>query len=260
MIDEEMKELDKLKTLLFATLDYLLEHYVGSMVFDQWDPSVDHYLQEKQKTEKDYKDANLERLQQRLNNWIRYLQDRMDLNFESYIKDQTGYEIDIFKQLPQNVVAIVSKGKIEDDEELKSTNSMMVKYAIVQVVPPPPGSKSNVVEETSTKSKQITEEEFARLQRDNGLIFEQQSPDYQWNRILLRTYGIEEYAATEVTIVLKGGSGCIYCAKGSSLPIKAYWKDNSTVVIETKEEYTTEIKHSTVSSYEDLIKIVYIFN
>jgi hypothetical protein len=76
---------------------------------------------------------------------------------------------------------------------------------------------------------------------------------------MTQTNGINEYALTEVSIVLKGGSGCIYCAKGSSLPIKAYWKVNSTVVIETKEEYTTHTKYSTVSSYEDIVKIEYIF-
>jgi hypothetical protein len=35
MTNEEKKELDKYKTLLLVTLDYLLKHYVGSMVFDQ---------------------------------------------------------------------------------------------------------------------------------------------------------------------------------------------------------------------------------
>jgi hypothetical protein len=299
MTNEEKKELDKYKTLLLVTLDYLLKHYVGSMVFDQWDPSVDHYMQEKQKTEQDYQNAHLETLQLRLNNWIRYLRDRIDLNFESYIKYQTGYEVDIFKQLPRNVASIVSRGKLKNDEESQSIALMIkiyqnrsfanenlemlvdlvdefaknkstsktidqeesskVKYAIVQVAPPLPGIESSIRVETSDTSQVITEEEFAKLQRDNGLLFEQHSPDHQWRRILTWTNSLDENALTEVTIVLKGGSGCIYCAKGSSLPIRAHWKDNSTVVIETEEEYTTHTKYSTVSSYEDIVKIEYIF-
>lgn len=50
--EQKQAELDKYRTLLFATLDYHLKYYTGSMVFDNWDPSVDCYLRESSKRKK----------------------------------------------------------------------------------------------------------------------------------------------------------------------------------------------------------------
>lgn len=41
------------------------------------------------------------------------------------------------------------------------------------------------------------------------------------------------HALTCVVIILGGGSGTLYCAKGENLPIQVYWKDDSTIVINT---------------------------
>lgn len=294
---EKQTELEKNRILLLATLDYHLEHYIGSMVFDQWDPATDFYLQEKKETEKDYQEFRLEMLQQRLGKFVRRLRDRTDLNFEGYIKEHTGYEIDIFKELRRDVATIVSKRKIEDDGELRSVDLMIqvfqsksvgkeqidllidltdefakrkhpvkivgeaafseVKHVIVQLKVPHPDSESTVTTDTGGTSRTIGEVEFATLQRNNGVLSEHRSPD-SLRKIMTRTNGVEKNALTEVSIMLKGGSGCIFCARGLSLPIKAYWKNNSTVVIETKKEYSVEIKHHTVSSFEDVVKIEYM--
>lgn len=298
--EEKQPELDKNRTLLFATIDYHLKYYIGSMVFDEWDPAADYYLQEKQKTEKDYQEFRLEMLQQRLGKFVKRLRDLADLNFESYIKQVTGYEIDIFEELRQDVATIVSKGRIENDEELESVALMIQVYenkslrreqmnilldlidnfaqykhrvkiiseaesseakrvVIVQLKVPSPDSKSTVMSDTVNSSRELGEAEFAAFQRDNGLLSEHRSPDSR-RQIMTRTNGNETSALTEVSICLKGGSGCMYCAKGSSLPIKAYWKDNNTVVIETKKEYSVITKHDTVRSFEDVVKIEYIEN
>ena len=298
MTDEEKQTaLEKNRILLIAIIDYHLEHYTGSMVFDQWDPAAEYYLQEKQQTEKDYQEFRLALLQQRLGNFVRRLQIHIDINFESYIKEQTGYKLDIFEELRQDVAAIVSKGRIENDEELKSAGLMIqvyqrksvekeqmdlltdlidefakpkhpikitsepgfseVKHVIVQVKAPPPGSNSTVMADTGSTSRELSEADYAEFKRNNGLLSEHRAPDGR-RQIMTRTNGIGKSALTEVSIVLKGGSGCIYCANGSSLLIKAYWKDNNTVVIETKKEYLVEIKHHTVRSFEDLVKIEYI--
>jgi len=298
MTDEQKQTaLEKNRTLLLATLDYHLEFYTGSMVFDEWDPAADYYLQEKQETEKDFLESRLEMLQQRLGLFVKRLRDRTDLKFESYIKAQTGFKIDIFEELRRDVVAIVSKGKIEDEEELKSVVLMIQvyhrksvgneqinllkdlidefakgkdslkigsneefsegKHILVQVKAPAPGSKSPVMADTGSTSSELSEAAFAEFERNNGLLSDHRPADGR-RRIMTRTSGIEKRAFTEVSINLKGGSGCIYCAKGSKLPIKAYWKDNNTVVIETKKEYSVEIKHHTVRSFEDVVQIEYM--
>jgi hypothetical protein len=298
MTDEEKQaELEKNRTLLLATLDYHLEYYVGSMVFDQWDPAVNSYLQEKQEAEKDYREFRLEMLQKRLNKLLIRLSARTDLNFESYIKEQTGYDIDIFEKLRSDVASIVSQGKIRNDGELISVASMIqvyqsksggeeqmemllnlkdefaeskhsvkkngeadfseVKQVIIQLKVPQPDREAIMMTDTGSTSRTINEAELATFQLNNGLLSKYRSPD-GLRQIMTRTNGIENNALTGVSIVLKGGSGSIYCVRGSSLPIKAYWKDNSTVVIETKKEYSVEIKHHTVRSFEDIVKIEYI--
>jgi hypothetical protein len=65
-------------------------------------------------------------------------------------------------------------------------------------------------------------------------------------------------AHTDVSIVLQGGSGSIYCVQGANLPIKAFWKNNNTIVIETSKEYTPMIQYHIVRSFEDVVKIEYV--
>lgn len=43
-VEEKQAELEKYRIILFTIFDYNLEHYTRSMVFDEWDPSADHYL------------------------------------------------------------------------------------------------------------------------------------------------------------------------------------------------------------------------
>jgi len=75
---------------------------------------------------------------------------------------------------------------------------------------------------------------------------------------MTRSNGIGKDATTEVSVYLGGGSGCIYNSRGAGLQIEAYWKDNSTITIKTKKEYSAEIKHEQVSSFDDVVKIEYL--
>lgn len=220
------------------------------MVFDQWDPAADFYLQEKQETEKDYQEFRLEMLQQRLGKFLTRLRDRTDLNFGSYIRAQTGYEMDIFEGFRRDVDTIISKGKIENATSAGN-------HVIVQIKAPSPDYESTLMTGLDSTSRIISEAEYATFRYNDGLLSECDSPD-GLRQIMTRTNGTEENALTEVSIILKGGSGCIYCARGLSLPIKASWKDNSTIVIETQKEYPVEIKHHTVRSFQDVVKIEYL--
>jgi hypothetical protein len=287
--------LEKYRTLLFAILDYHLKYYTGSMVFDQWDPSVDYYLREKQQTEKDYQEFRLDILEQRLSKFVQRLRDYGDLNFGSYVKEHTGYYVDIYEDLRHEIATIILKGKVENIEELSSVHLMIqvykgtsvekeqidilanlideftnkrkksspvigksdaeVKHAIVQIKTPPPNSEYITMTTTTGTVEKLSKEEFVELQRKRGVLF---SPGNIGRQIATNAHGIGKNAHTEVGITLKGGSGCIYCVKGENLLIKAYWKNNNTIVIETKKEYVADVRHNQVSSFEDVVKIEYI--
>lgn len=295
MIGEgKQAELDKYRILLFAILDYHLKYYTGSIVFDEWDPSVDYYLREKRQTEKDYREFRLDILEQRFNKFVQRLRDYVDLNFGSYVKEYTGYEMDIYEDLRHEITAIISKGKVENNEELVSVDLMIqvyrgtavrkeqidlltnlidefakskksnrvirksdaeVKHAIVQIKTPPPTREYATIADTTGTVKKLSEEEFMGFQRKRGVL---SSPENIGRQIAIKACGVGENAHTEVSIALKGGSGCIYCVKGENPLIKAYWKNNSTVVIETKKEYVADIRHNQISSFEDVVKIEYI--
>jgi hypothetical protein len=52
----------------------------------------------------------------------------------------------------------------------------------------------------------------------------------------------ENSALTYVAINFKQASGGIYAVRGVNLDIRAYWKDNSTIVIEPKKDYVVSTK------------------
>lgn len=229
--EENLTELKKHRTLLFAMLDYYLEHYIGSMVFDQWDPAADYYLQQKQQTEKDFQGGRLDMLKQMLDKLIEGLCNQGDLDFMRHLKEKTGYDIDVSEELLNHA----SVGDALKKEEIVLPNSI-----VVQV-----------------NSEKLTEEEMSNLNR----YLSYQPTEFNFRsslrKVMVQTNGGNN-ATTGVSIVLRGGSGCIYCASGENLPIKAFWKDRSTVVIETKKEYAVIIRHDQVSSLQDVVKIEYI--
>ncbi|MEJ2882284.1 hypothetical protein [Pedobacter sp. GR22-6] len=124
-------------------------------------------------------------------------------------------------------------------------------------MPPPPNTESSVIVETEGTSRRLTEAEFAEFQPHNNVLAEALAPN-GISRIITQTTVIGDRALTSVSISLAGGAGAIYAARGASLPINAYWKDNHTVVIETKNEYEANTKCRTVRSFDELITIEYV--
>lgn len=296
--DEQKTELKKYSTLLLATLSYHLEHYTGSMVFDEWDPAAEHYLQEQQRTEKEFQEQQVDKLKARLRNHLTRPRQHIDLNFAQFIKNETGFDIDIFEDLRNEVAIIVSNEKIKSGEEFfkvqhllkvyestaeapaliaqlkaliddfTAANSLnqataglehsVTKQVVVQVQAPPPNVGNATTLSIEETTEILTPEAFAEMNRRNGLLSEVRSPD--GNRLVrVQTNGLGKNALTDVSISLRGGSGSIYCAKGARLPIKAYWGDNQTVVIETHQEYTYITKHHQVRSFDDVVKIEYLY-
>lgn len=229
-------ELDKYRILLHTILDYCLEHHTGSIVFDLWDPSAEHYLQQKQEAEKDFQDYRLDKLQQVFGRLVESLCNRGDVNFEKHLKEKTGHEIGSIEDLRNNAKAI---------EGQNENGGMPIPECIVIVEVDERGIQVVGMDDLEQYLRtRPTEFNFADCIR----------------KVMVRTNGMGENALTEVSIILRGGSGCIYCANGENLPIKAFWKDKSTVVIETKDDYPVLIRHDQVSSFKDVVKIEYIKN
>ena len=65
-------------------------------------------------------------------------------------------------------------------------------------------------------------------------------------------------ASTYVTVHFPTANGSVYALNGICTDIKAWWKDNSTIVIETKKEYEANTQSKQVRSFDDVITIEYI--
>ncbi len=271
------EEREKNKSLLLATLNYLLEYHSADMVFDDYSPSRELYKDELRKTELDIQKYRSQQIKKRLDRHTALLKHRYDQGFNNYIKEKTGYDIDIFEGFKAAVMPTISRGSI-DNNDIYPIEHYLKAYGthpkerehivLLQALLKEWKAKLNLLKssfETITikaysiqegkKSRELNEAEYQEFVKQ-WLISEDVATNGV-HKLSVECSGKGKHALTYVNISLGGGTGGIYGAKGERLPIKAYWKDDHHVIIETKKEYETVFSYSQVSSYGELIKIEY---
>jgi hypothetical protein len=92
-------EIKRYKDINLVAIDYLFQKTVGHFKWDDFDPAIPRCEKLKLKTEKLYLSKNLKGLERLLGDITKERQQIGDLTFESYIKEKTGYEIDVFEDL-----------------------------------------------------------------------------------------------------------------------------------------------------------------
>lgn len=276
------EEREKNKSILVATLNYLLQYHAHDMVFDDYSPSKQWYLQELKQTKLDIKQSRSASIKKRLDKHILMFSEKYDPGLNKYIKEKTGYDIDVFEQYKNDVLPIISKGSItandvyfvekylkayasfpEEQNNITFLKTLLAEYEanLVELI-----TGSDVITESfhfmlkGKKSWTVKGEDYERFKKEHDkdwLLAEETAPNGT-DKLHVQFSGKGEQAITYVVILLANGSGNIYCARGEKLPIKAYWKDNHTVVIETKKAYDNHTKVKQISSYGEVIKIEYI--
>ena len=256
------------------------EHFGGSFVCDQYDFATEYYQQQKIQTEKYFKKRRLDRLQQRLASLVKGMQNRADLTFAFYIKEKTGYDIDIFEDLLKAVNAIVAQNEIRsqrelndvvtilhfynetvgDGKEVEKLKSLLTDYSKRTNVmsPKKQGEYSEVI---SRVEKDGIVEVTVRSSTDpNPKHCEEQwatSPDGK-RKLRVVQWSAGKQASTYVAVHFPTSSGAVYGLTGIYPDVKAWWKDNSTIIIETKKEYEPNTQNKQVRSFDDVITIEYI--
>jgi hypothetical protein len=266
--------------LLLATLDYLQQHLGGSFVCDQNDVVSEYYQQQKVQTEKYFKQRRLDRMQQRLASLSKGLQNRTDLNFASYIKEKTGYDIDIFEDLRKRVAAIIAQNEIRSQKELNDISKMLHYFhrtsdtgEEVEDLNALISNYSQQANRNSRKGKGRFSEIIRKTVKDgiektstifsNGpkpKHFEQQettSPDGK-RTVRVTQWSDGKHASTQVTLQFPTAGGAVYATSGIHPEVKAWWKNNSTIVIQTKKEYEADEQVKQVRSFDDVISIEYV--
>ncbi|TCC93629.1 hypothetical protein EZ428_02340 [Pedobacter frigiditerrae] len=273
------EEREKNKSILLATLNYLLEYHSGDMVFDDYSPSKDWYLGDIKKTELDIKKYRSKQIKRRLDMHISLLRHHYDQGLNNYIKENTGYNIDIFEEFKINVMPIISKGRIVDNDVylienyLKAYGTHPEEQENVDLLKGLLAKRETEISRLKALGGLITIEGYSVVQGKNSwtmnaidyhklskkwLLCEEIAPN-GFCKLSVQISGKGEHALTYVNISLRGGVGGVYGAKGEKLPIKVYWKDDHNVIIETKKEYKSIFRYKQVSSYGELVKIEYRF-
>ena len=277
---KKQSELQRYRAILLAALDSQEERLGGSIVYDEFDPVAEYYQQQKAQTEKYFEQGRLDRLKQKFERLTTRLQNRPDLNIAEYIKEQTGYDIDIFEGLRKRVSSIIEQNEIRSQKELIDIAAMLQPYHKTSVDEADVEKLKELVttyfQKTGShlnKANNEHSEVISRIEKDGIETvtmkstsgpkpkhfeeLETVSPDGK-RRLHVTQWSDGKHSSTYVTVIFPTASGTVYGTNGIHPEIKAWWKNNSSIVIETKKEYVANTKNKKVRSFEDEIAIDYI--
>jgi hypothetical protein len=273
---QKQAALERHRAILLATIDYKLAKQGGIIVYDGEDIVANHFKRQKEQVEEYYKQGQLDKLQLQLSNLTKGLQNRVDLDFAGYIKEKTGYDIDIFDDLRKRVDAIMAQNEVRSQQELNDVGTMQLYIqqtagntemagkllTLSNAYANGPGKKEAGYSEVISREVENGVEKVTvhvstgpkPKHREEQVAI---SPDGQL-RLLVTQWSDGKHASTYVTILFPTASGAIYGTDGIRPDIKAWWKGNSAIVIETRKEYEANTKHKEVRSFDTVVAIEYI--
>ncbi|TDO28777.1 hypothetical protein [Sediminibacterium goheungense] len=281
MTSEERKTaLEKEYNIVQATLTYLIGLHGRTIVYDGDDMIGHYYRQEKQKAEKYYQERKRSRLQVQLKKLTKSLESSMDFNYAIFIKEQTGYAIDIFEELTKDIQQLISQDEILSREQWRKAGSMLEfckrthadNTTIEKISQLLQAYTQKHLEELTSKTKNQRTEVINRSSLSENIeLFEVRistgpkpkhdkewvipSPD-QTLKIHINQLAYGKSANTYVNIRFPKADGTLYATRGIH-EIEAYWKDNTTVVIRTTSNHETLYAYKKVESFDNIIHIEY---
>lgn len=280
--DQKQFDLEKYYALVLATLAYLEQNLGQSIIYDDINPVMEYYHDQKIQTEKNFKQRKLDRLQKRFASLIKGLRNSIDLKFSSYLKEKTGYDIDIFQDLRNRLEVIFTQDDIlneenlndacialelfnqtsTEEEKVRRIRALLTKYNQGQ-------AKSKNNSKTSVKSVVTKiDDETERLTVTHTVggskwkHFEEQvqvSPDGK-RRVRSVQWASKDNSGTYVSVDFPTASGPVYGTIGIHTIVKAWWKDNFTIVIETGKDIEANTQYKKVRSFNDVITIEYVLH
>ncbi len=275
--EEKQLELQRHREILIATIDYLKVLHGESFVLDDEKHIEEYYEAQKTQVEKYSKQRRLDRLQQKLTSLVETLNNNVDRKFSAYIKERTGYNMDLFGNLKKRVKVILSKNQIDNDKEERDIGTIL--HHLIE-------TSSSADQVTSLQSLLLQyhhkikknkrgHSEVVSIEEKDGVIIETvdfttgpkpkhytehlvSSPDGK-RKLQIAQWSDGKQASTYVAVhFANGASGAVYSLSGIYPDVKAWWKDNSTILIETRKEYNANQQHKQVRSYDEVIAIEYV--
>jgi hypothetical protein len=124
---EKQIELNKIKAISLATIDYLVENPEPSFSGDD-DTLKDLYQHFRIQIDRYFQKRRLDRLQHRLSHFFDILIGRADLNFTKYIREKTGFEIKLLEGLLNRVNIILERNEIKNQKEANDISLLSAYY------------------------------------------------------------------------------------------------------------------------------------
>jgi hypothetical protein len=262
--EEKKLELKKYRDILLATLDYLIERSKGAN-YGEFDPTT-HFLKLKEETEESYEKGRLTKLKQWFWDMTEEQRETGDLSFGRYIKERTGYHIDIFGAFQKRIDKIIERKRIKTENEYRDVMSMVDN--LCHQTPVDKGKidllNSLLIDFddklSGTKTPKNKRGSYKEEKHFYKQLSESHSPDAKRLLSLAESGTDESYSSTQVVITFESSVSGVYAANGINLGIKTYWKNNNTIVIETKKDFVVLQKWEQVQSFQDIVKVEYLEN
>lgn len=254
--------LQRYREILLATFEYLLKKTAARVKFDGLDPDADFFQFMREQTEKHYEQGRLKHLEKRFHEMSAMPRLTGDMEFGKFIKEKTGYDLDIFENLQSRINDIIAQETIRNDDEYLDVIAMI---NLGQQAPDNEEKIERLINLRNDYQEKLTRIKYsARNKRINASIILSQvaeiySPDKKRKLTIAETGAGVEDPQTEVSIHFENGNGRIFAVKGINLQINLYWKTNHTIVIETNKEHEPITdRFQQVQSLEDIVKIEYV--
>lgn len=130
MTKKESSKVDKsldlvnYRDLILATLDYYLENKIMEIKTSDFDSTI-HFQSLKTQTIDHFEKGRLTKLKQ----WFRDLSEMQietrDLKFNTYLRNKTGLDIDIFQDYFERINKVIECGKITTDNQFYDVRNMV---------------------------------------------------------------------------------------------------------------------------------------
>jgi len=278
-LTKKEKELQKLNALVDAAIEYELIYTAPEIVYDGFAPLKEHFLRQ-QKSAAAYFDAGnlpaLKRLFQQLTAKLTYI---ADLQFVKFIEEKSGFEFKPFAGLEDETNRILNNGKIQNEEEKKSADLQLEIYKqtdpeskkisllhelIIDYYEAAPPKENKPTWSKEIKREKVGDHFLVDVVSGTGpepLIYESEmiwSPDDKRRLSITRQSIDGKSGYTLVGINFTRASINIYQVDELNSNIKANWKDNNTVRIQTQRNINAVVQYKTVQSFDEVINIEYI--
>jgi hypothetical protein len=121
---DKSQDLVNYRDLILATLDYYLENKIMEIKTSDFDSAI-HFQSLKTQTIDHFEKGRLTKLKQ----WFRDLSEMQietrDLKFNTYLRNKTGLDIDIFQDYFERINKVIECGKITTDNQFYDVRNMV---------------------------------------------------------------------------------------------------------------------------------------